>query len=193
MGIAGLGMAPPWGEHLCVFYSTRSDFLRLITPYIAAGLQASESCTWISASSTPDPDVYQRLEAELPDLHDRINNKQLEIVSCGQWSRTDGTFYGEAFHRHWGVRSEHAIEKGFKGMRVACDPSALMGAHEGALFKSYETTVRNVIQSARMLMLCMYPVKMCSPEQMMETFQCHGVAVMPHNRDWKRVALNSPT
>ena len=81
MGIPGIGGAG-WGEHICAFFYTKDELLKLTVPYIKAGLEDNEFCMWITGDPVTENDAFQALEQVLPDAHQYLVNKHLEILSA---------------------------------------------------------------------------------------------------------------
>ena len=36
----------PWGSHFCVFYASEAELLDVVVPFIRAGLESNEFCSW---------------------------------------------------------------------------------------------------------------------------------------------------
>jgi len=61
IGIAGIDKLP-WGEHLCVFFNTKEELLRLTVPFIQAGLEENEFCMWITGDPVSEKEAFEALQ-----------------------------------------------------------------------------------------------------------------------------------
>ncbi len=39
----------PWGTHLCQFYESKEDLVKILVPYFAEGLRGNEFCMWVTS------------------------------------------------------------------------------------------------------------------------------------------------
>jgi len=65
IGIPGIERTA-WGEHVCVFFYTKEELLKLTVPYIKAGLEDNEFCMWITGEPITVNDAVHALEQTLP-------------------------------------------------------------------------------------------------------------------------------
>jgi MEDS: MEthanogen/methylotroph, DcmR Sensory domain len=185
MGIPGIGGAG-WGEHICAFFYTKDELLKLTVPYIKAGLEDNEFCMWITGDPVTENDALQALEQVLPDAHQYLVNKHLEIFSHSQWYLSSGTFDAELVLGNWVSKSKHAEGKGFAGMRITGNPFWLACEEDWEQFGAYEQAVTQSISNERVLALCTYPIEICKITHVMQTLSSHRSALIAHNADWQR-------
>jgi hypothetical protein len=79
-----------WGAHIGMFYRTSEDIRKIFIPYLAAGLEASEKCVWVTSVFSPE-ETLKLLDERVPDLDNYINKKQLMILSPGDIYLREGS------------------------------------------------------------------------------------------------------
>ena len=182
-----------WGEHLCVFYNGKQELLKLVVPFMAAGLQDNEFCMWITGGLVTQTDAIQALESVLPQTQQYILEKRLEILSYDDWYLPSGVFNAEIVLHGWASKARYAEAKGFAGMRVTGNPFWLCSEEEWTQFGAYEKKVESAIQSERMLALCTYPVEQYPHVHMAQTLSTHGSTLLNTTSEWRRLELCRPT
>jgi MEDS: MEthanogen/methylotroph, DcmR Sensory domain len=190
-GIPGIGGAG-WGEHICAFFYTKDELLKLTVPYIKAGLEDNEFCMWITGDPVTENDAYQALEQVLPDAHQYFGNKQIEILPHTQWYVSSGIFDSKRVLDNWLSKARHAQARGFTGMRITGNPFWLGCEQEWEEFGAYEQAVTHRICNERVLALCTYPIQICKITNVMQTLSSHGSALIAHNEGWQRHAIPPP-
>ncbi len=100
----------PWGTHFGVFHASERELLDVVVPFVRAGLEGNELCSW----EVRDPhaaDLARRALAEaVPELARYVARGQIEIVSPE--SPAPGS--SEPLER----RLDRAILAGFDGLRL---------------------------------------------------------------------------
>jgi len=191
LGIPGIGAAG-WGEHICAFFYTKDELLKLTVPYIKAGLEDNECCMWITGDPVTENEAFQALEQVLPNAHRYLVEKQLEIFPHTQWYFSSGIFDPKIVLDNWMSKAKHAQARGFAGLRITGNPFWLRGEQDWEEFGTYEQTVTQSISNERVLALCTYPIEICKITHVMQTLSFHGSALIARNEDWKRHAIPSP-
>lgn len=191
MGIPGIEEAD-WGEHICVFFYTKDDLLKLTVPYIKAGLEDNEFCMWITGEPITENDAFHALEQVLPNAHHYMVNKQLEILPHTQWYLSSGIFEPQVVLHNWVSKAKHAQAKGFEGVRITGNPFWLASEHDWDQFGAYEQAVTQSIRNERVLALCTYRIDVCQINQVMQTLSSHGTALIAHHQHWQRHAIPQP-
>jgi hypothetical protein len=191
-GIPGVGNIP-WGEHLCVFYTGKQELLKLVVPYLAAGLRNNEFCMWITGEPVTERDAIEALEAVLPQAQKYFIQKQLEIVPYQQWYLSSGAFNEEIVLQGWISKAHDAEAKGFAGLRLTGNPFWLRSEEEWSQFISYEKKVEAAIQFERMIALCTYPLERYPHEHMYRTLSAHGSTLLNMRTEWRRLELCRPS
>ncbi len=100
----------PWGTHFGVFHASDQELLDVMVPFVRAGLEGNELCSWEVRDERAADEARRALASSVTDLakHEAIG--QLEIVSPG--SPAPGC--GEPLER----RLDRAILAGFGGLRL---------------------------------------------------------------------------
>ncbi len=93
--------AAPWGSHFCHFYETAEDLVDLLVPYFKAGLENNEFCMWITSEPLSVAEATKALQAAVPDLGDRMQRGQIEIIDYSQWYTASGRFDAEEVLQGW--------------------------------------------------------------------------------------------
>lgn len=182
-----------WGEHLCVLYKTKQELLKLVVPYIQAGLDDNEYCMWITGDPITDRDAVEALEAVFPQTHQCLVEKRLEILPHDHWYLSSGSFNEELILQNWMARARYAEANGFAGIRITGNPFWLQSGEDWAQFGCYERKIEAAIRSEHVLALCTYPTERCSDDHMMQIFSNHGSLLLNRNNQWNRLTLRSPT
>src|SRR3990172_9224445 len=102
----------PWGSHFCVFYASQRELFDAVVPFIRAGLECNELCSWEVRAPLDVEEVTRALAGAVPDLATYTASGQLEIVSTADAPsppRAD-----EALER----RLDQATLAGFDGLRL---------------------------------------------------------------------------
>src|SRR5512145_2105456 len=99
----------PWGSHFCVLYASVAELLDALIPFIEAGLESGELCSWEVGAPLTVEDVTSALEAAVPQLSRYAALGLIEIVSAREPAAP-----GEALER----RLDQAILAGFEGLRL---------------------------------------------------------------------------
>ena len=190
-GIPGVGNIG-WGEHLCAFYNRKQELLKLVVPFIEAGLLDNECCVWITGDPVTERDAFEALEAVLPQAHEYLIRKRLEILPYHQWFLSSGAFHEELVLENWVSKARYAEANGFAGIRITGNPFWLQSGEEWAQFGCYERNFEAAIRSERILALCTYPIGRCSHDHMLQIFSNHGSALLNRNSEWQRLELQAP-
>ena len=190
IGIPGIEPSP-WGEHFCVFFKSKEELLQLVVPFIQAGLKDDEFCMWITGDPITESDAFQALEQVLPDVHEYLARKQLEILPYTQWYLPSGSFDSRIVIDNWMSKARHTEAKGFAGIRITGNPLWLKSESEWEQFVSYEKTVHEAIRTERVLALCTYSLAICENRHMLDTLAAHGSTLISQGSQWQRLVLSS--
>ena len=190
IGIPGIEPAP-WGEHLCVFFQTRAELLQLVVPFLQAGLEDNEFCMWITGGPVDEQEAFQALEQVLPNAHEYLANKQLEILPYTQWYFSSGVFDSKIVLDNWMSKARHSQAKGFAGIRITGNPLGLKSEDDWKKFGSYEKAVHEAIRTERVLALCTYPMEICESRSMLDTLAAHSSTLIQQGSKWQRLVLSS--
>ena len=184
VGIPGIESAA-WGEHICVFFYTKDELLKLTVPYIKAGLEGNEFCIWIIGEPVTDNDAFHALEQALPNVHEYLARKQLEILPHNQWYLSTGSFDAQIVLLNCLKKAKHAQANGFAGMRITGNIFWLGSEQDWEQFGAYEQAVTQNIKNKRVLALCTYPYEICRINNVIQTLSSHNKVLIAQNEHWR--------
>ena len=190
IGIPGAEPVPS-GEHLCVFFHTKAELLQLVVPFIQAGLEDNEFCMWVTGGPVNEREAFQALEQVLPNAHEYLARKQLEILPYTQWYLSSGVFNPKIVLDNWMSKARHSQAKDFAGIRITGNPLWLKSEADWARFGNYEKTVHEAIRTERVLALCTYPMEICESRSMLDTLSAHSSTLIQQGYTWQRLVLSS--
>ena len=187
IGIPGIDRAA-WGDHICVFFYTKAELLRLTIPYIKAGLEDGEFCMWITGEPVNEVEAFQALEQVLPNAANYLVQKQLEILPYTQWYLSSGAFDADRVLHNWVSKARHAEAKDFAGIRITGNPCWLRTGQDWSQFGKYENAVTNAIRDEHVIALCTYPAHTCL-SHVDRVLSVHRSVLFVQNDEWHRLAL----
>ena len=174
----------PWGAHLCQFYETKADLLETLVPYFREGLEANETCIWITSDPISVDEAKDSLRAVVPDLDHRLTIGQMDIVPHAQWYLAGEDFDFDSVLWEWTGRAQQAVKRGYLGLRVTGDATYLRDQHWTDL-AAYEQQVEARISDFKMIALCTYPLQKCSASQFFQIVDFHDCAIVRRNGHWE--------
>jgi len=159
----------PWSTNVCHFYRNTAELLGVAVPYIAAGLEAGESCVVIASMTY--------LSSMRSQLRQYSKNGLVEFVADRHWYREAMThkldgLWGTCVRRHAGAVQDRAA-----GLRVAVDLTWLKEAHWPE-FRDFENVVKTQIQNSRLLLLTSYMLPKCSTDEVLDTICNHRYTLL---------------
>jgi hypothetical protein len=188
IGIPGIDRAT-WGEHICVFFYSKAELLRLTIPYIKAGLEDGEFCMWITGEPVNEVEAFQALEQVLPNAADYLLQKQLEIIPHSQWYVSAGVFDANLVLHNWVSKARYAEAKDFAGIRITGNPFWLRTEQDWSQFGEYEKAVTNAIRDEHVIALCTYPGYICQRDDVHRVLSVHRSTLFPRNDLWQHLLL----
>ena len=211
-GIESLGEMP-WGTHFCHFYETKQDLLEIVVPYLKAGLDANEFCLWITSTSLGPAEATGALQKSIPDLERHVANRSMgilaaseakdadwqaalpdlqrhivdgniEIVAHDQWYLGGGNFDSVGVINRWKEKLDHALAKGYAGMRVHGN-EAWLTETDWKNFLAYEERLNETLANQRIIVLCTYPLGARRAGEIFDVAHTHQVAIAKRNGNWE--------
>jgi hypothetical protein len=123
-GIGAVGDAP-WGSHMCQFYETKEDLLRLLVPYFKAGLKNNEFCLWVTSEPVTREDAWEAMAKAMPNFHRYLETGQIEIIPYTDWYLKKNAFEsGDVLDRGINKLNE-TLTNGYDGMRITGNTSCV--------------------------------------------------------------------
>ena len=184
-GIPAVGSVP-WGTHICQVYETPADLLEVLVPYLQAGLEDGELCTWITSAPLDAVGVTSALRQVAADLDGRLADGQIEILHDSQWYAPAGRFDGRAVLDKWRAKVDAALTRGYVGVRVAGD-AFWVGSDEWRALADYEAAANAAIGDNPMLALCTYSAARCGPAEIADAVSNHQFALIRRGGRWEAI------
>lgn len=184
-GIDKIG-ALPWGTHVCQFYREKRDLLDVLVPFFRAGLRANEFCMWVTSDPLTPAAALAALREAVPDVDERVERGQLEILTYDRWYLDNGTFDFKRVLAGWSSRLEVALERGYEGMRVSGN-TAWLEQSRWDDFAQYEATIHGIIGRLRMMALCTYSLDRCGANEVIDVVANHQFALVRRGNGWHAV------
>jgi signal transduction histidine kinase len=173
----------PWGTHLCFFYETINDYFDIIKPYIKAGLENNEFCSWIIPKALEKEKAIEILQTAIPTLDRYQRKRQIEILQYSECYLNKGRFNGDAVITYWGNKLDKAICAGFDGLRIESDIS-WVGTNRWRAFTEYESKIDNAIINKKILAICSYPLQKIRAREIVDVIENHQFALVRRNGKW---------
>lgn len=174
----------PWGSHLCLFYEARADLLGVVASYFKTGLEGNELCVWVVSPDISQKDALAALAPAVPDLETHLRAHRLEVVPHSQVYFTGKTLDPEHVLHWWQNRLDEVSQRGFEGLRVFGD-TAWLERKDWDTFAGCEEAVSESMVGKQVLALCAYPLDKCSPSDVFDVVQTHGLSIVKRGRTWR--------
>jgi DNA-binding CsgD family transcriptional regulator len=174
----------PWGTHLCIFYETKEDLLDTAVTYFTAGLKSNEFCVWAVSDPVTEADAGDALRLAVPDLDQRIEAGQMEILDGSEWYLKGGQFDLKRITSGWSEKLDDALAKGYDGMRVSGNAFWIETNHWKA-FCEYEQELDRSLAGQRMIVLCTYSLKASRAVDILDVARAHQFSTARRNGDWE--------
>lgn len=165
----------PWGSHVCQFYDTKEDQLKLLVPYFKQGLEKNEACVWLVGDLTIE-EARSALAAVVPDIECYMAKGQLQIRHYTDfYTNPNGTVKApDELSDQFAAMGSTVRAKGFAGLRASGSVSWINDAESMSRFMDYETKVNLAIQNSRIMAVCTYPSTAATPCRCRELIHNHG-------------------
>jgi PAS domain S-box-containing protein len=109
-------------DHACLIYSTVSEQMAAIVPYIRDGLLRGERCVYAADENSPET-VMAALAAAGTDVLAHLRNGSLEFIQARDAYIRDGAFVSENMIHRLETMVEDAKRQGFQTLRLAAEMS----------------------------------------------------------------------
>jgi hypothetical protein len=165
----------PWGSHVCQFYDTKEDQIRMLVPYFRQGLERNEVCVWLVADLTVD-EARAALRAEVPDLDRYMARGQMHIRHYTElYTDADGNVKpADELSSQFAAMESTVAPNGFSGLRASGSVSWIRDEENMRRFMDYETKVNCAIQNSRIMAVCTYPAHAAAMCRCRELIHNHG-------------------
>ena len=185
----------PWGSHVCQFYESKEDQLRMLVPYFRQGLERNEACVWLVGDLTVE-EARKALAAAVPGLDVFLAKGQMQIRHYSEfYTDPNGTVRApEQLSYQFAAMGAKVREEGFEGLRASGSVAFVQDDESMSRFMRYETMVNVAIQNARIMAVCTYPAEasaMCGCRELIHNhgniFVKRGEWVHDKSRDAARI------
>jgi MEDS: MEthanogen/methylotroph, DcmR Sensory domain len=165
----------PWGSHICQFYNSKEDQVKMLVPYFKQGLEKNDACVWLVGDLTVE-EATNALAAVVPELDYYIVTGQMQIKHYTDlYTNADGTVKPpDTLCDQFAAMGSTVTAKGFRGLRASGNVSWINNADAMSRFMDYETKVHCAIQDSRIMAVCTYPAKAAALHGSRELIHNHG-------------------
>src|SRR5579884_323419 len=190
---SGIAMIPQlqWGSHLAHLFGSAQELRDVLVPYFKAGLQNNERCLWVVREPLGVEEARSALLAEVPDLEEREQAGQIEILSAGEWYSSTDKLQPRALVDGLLEREKEALELGYQGLRTNGNCS-WVSPEQWEDFQDYEALVQQSAQGRRMICVCSYSMDQLHEGAQFDVMQRHHVTIPSAHRHQPRVVADGP-
>lgn len=178
-----------WGSHVCQFYRTKEDLTDILVPYFEAGLENNEFCMWITGELLDEKEIRETMRKNLPQFDHYIRTGQIEIIPYTEWYLIDGVFDQHRVLNAWMDKLDHALVKGYEGMRITADAAPLIKT-DWVHLVDYETKVNDSIHKNRMKGVCTYPLEKCGSSEVVDVIRTHQFMLNKRVGEWECLEIS---
>ena len=174
----------PWGWHFSLFYETKEDLLEIVVPYLKAGLDSNELCTWVVSEPIGRRDAIGALGEAVPELRRYLAEGRITVLSARKWYRTESRLDLHKVATAWDAQLATALARGYEGVRVAAS-AARLRANEWKEFLDYEDRLNTFLGGKAMLVLCAYPLTGLHAADLVGVSRTHPSVMMKRSGKWE--------
>jgi len=178
----------PWGSHLCQFYQNKEDLIKILVPYLKAGLENNEFCMWVCSEPLKVEGAKAALKNAVENLDDYIENGQIEILDYTDCYIKSGKLDTDRALQGWVEKESQALKTGFEGFRLTGN-TFWLEKKDWRSFTEYERVVNDVIGKYRMLAICTYYLDKCGPYEAIDVISSHQFALIRRKSKWELMEI----
>lgn len=184
-GLPGVGELV-WGSHFCHFYRNRDDLVDSLVPFFKSGLEGGEACLWITSEPFRAEDARAVLKQAVPDLDQRREAGQIQIIDYEEWYTRSGETDAEAVLAGWVSRAGRALEQGFAGLRLTGN-TYWLEKKDWSGFVEYERRVNETFRHHRIIGLCSYCLSRCNQDEVLDVIRNHDFTLARRDGEWEHI------
>jgi len=144
------------GDHACGIFSSRAQLVRLVSRFLADGLERYEHC-WYVGTRVDGVAIRAALRRRGVEVDDQIRHGALRIILTGDVYLVQGDFNAERTVRIFDDAIKRSRAHGFRGFRVAADMSWALSIPDGAeRLVAYEASAKSLFATAPVTAFCLY-------------------------------------
>ena len=183
-----INYTPPT-KHTSLFYNSEEEYLDIVIPYIKAGLENNELCSWIVPKNLRIQDAESYLAQSVENLEGYFRNEQLFIGGYADFYLKDGLFSTHRTIEGILGLEKRALEKGFKGMRGTGDGSWALDKYWFS-FLIYEKELNRIIQGHKIRALCSYSLEELDLRNIYNLGINHQSSLVRQMGNWNRISAD---
>ena len=144
------------GDHACGIFSSRAQLVRLVSRFLAEGLERYEHC-WYVGSRADGVAIRSALRRRGVEADDQIRHGALRIVLPGDVYTIHGEFNPDRTVGVFDDAIKQSLAHGFRGFRVAADMSWALAIPDGsARLIAYEASAKALFATTPVTAFCLY-------------------------------------
>ncbi|HLZ29420.1 MAG TPA: MEDS domain-containing protein [Chloroflexota bacterium] len=164
------------GAHLCPIYRNPADKLRIVAPYLHAGVERGEKCLYIADAAN-----VERLRAHGLVSDADLARGVLDILTARDAYVRNGRFDPNLMLEFWAERLAAAQAAGFAGLRVIGETSWALGPDIGSeRLIEYEARLNEFLPATGIRALCLYDWTRWEPRILRDVLRTHPLAMIDH-------------
>lgn len=141
-------------NHAILFYSNRRDKSEVLFAYLKAGLDAGEAAVYVASDESPHQ-IRQAMKDFGLNVGHYEETHALRVVDYREWYIINGEFDIRRTFSLWEKSLREALDRGFKGLRVAGEMSCFFKHHMLNELVIYERALHREL-SIPMEAICAY-------------------------------------
>jgi hypothetical protein len=144
------------GDHACGIFSSRAQLVRLVSRFLAEGLERYEHC-WYVGSRADGIAIRSALRRRGVEADDQIRHGALRIVLPSDVYTIQGEFNPNRTIGVFDDAIKQSLAHGFRGFRVAADMSWALAIPDGAeRLIAYEASAKALFATTPVTAFCLY-------------------------------------
>ena len=158
----------------------------MLVSYFKAGLENNEFCLLLTSAPLDENNFKDAMRKAVPRFERYMQDRQFEIVTHGEFIHGDKTFNLQRILQRWIEKLDHALARGYDGMRVAGNPEWF--EKPGWInFAYFEDALDGFIEKHKMLVLCIYTLDKRYAEEVLDVTQSHQFTLVERSGTWERI------
>ncbi|MFD5449487.1 MULTISPECIES: MEDS domain-containing protein [unclassified Streptomyces] len=165
------------GDHLCLAFADDDQQRRVVTAYLADGLERGERVLYFADQCAPES-VLGWLSAAGISTGPALRKGRLVVTTADESYLASGTFDADDMVTALRQEVRDSLAAGYTGFRVSGEMGWALRDVPGAdRLSTYETEVNAVFAGQKASAVCQYDARRFTPEQLDAFDRCHPGAV----------------
>lgn len=166
------------GDHLCLLYETRDEWLQGIIPFILFGLEQNHKCLYISSNNPPPGEIERHLSDSGIDAPGRMAAGQFAILSQEQVYTPDNYFDPERTIKLLIEETQKALKEGYSALRATGEMDwALKGTLGSDKLSEYEARLNDFFAGYPCIAVCQYDLSGFEADTIKEVIKTHPLII----------------